>query len=118
MTRDVRRILLLAAESAAGFGLHDAHAIGRQTEQHGQRTVHVVRALHRPVDGHAIVFGHGNHAVGLDVELLLMPGPVLAFDDDVGRRKAIGDRLPLSIAIDLEDSRFDRSGSKSAGCGV
>ena len=91
VTRDVRRIFLLAAESAACLRLYDSDSMGRQTKQHGQRPVHVVRALQRSVDGHAIVLGHGNHAVGLDVELLLVPRAVLAFDHDVGSRKSIGD---------------------------
>ena len=36
--------------------------------------------------------GTRNHAVGLDVELLLMPGPVLAFDDHVRLGEALVDR--------------------------
>ena len=81
MTRQHRRVFFLAAESAAGFRLHDAHALGRQLQQHDQRLVHVVRALQRSVDGHLAVAGHGDHAVGLDVELLLVAGAIFAFDD-------------------------------------
>ena len=83
-----RRVFFLAAEPAAGFGLHDAHAVGRQLQQHDQRLVDVVRALQRSVDGHLAVAGHGDHAVGLDVELFLVAGAVLAFDHDVGLAEA------------------------------
>ncbi len=86
MAGDHRRVLFLAAKTAARFGLDDAHAIAGQAEQHGQRTMHVVRALHRSVhrDAAAIFGGHGDHTVRLDVELLLRPDAVLAFDDRVG----------------------------------
>ena len=43
MAGDHRRVFFLAAEAAAGFGLHDAHAIARQPEQNVKRPVHVVR---------------------------------------------------------------------------
>ena len=108
---DHRRIFFLAAEAAAGLGLHDADLVARQAEQHHQRAVHVVRALHRAVDGDAVaivrhaVAGHGDDAVGLDVELLLVPDPVLAFDDDVGERRSRPSTSPFSIADRLEHRR-------------
>jgi hypothetical protein len=85
-----RRILLLAAEAAAGFRLHDAHAVVREAEQHGQRAMDVVRALHRPVhrDAPPVVGRHGNDPVGLDVELLLGADPVLALDNLVSLGQA------------------------------
>ena len=89
-----RRVFFLAAKPAAGFGLHDAHAIGRQLQQHHQRLVHVVRALQRSVDGHLAVAGHGDHAVGFDVELLLMTGTILTVDHDI-RDSEIRDRSGL-----------------------
>ena len=52
VARQHRRVFFLAAKPAAGFGLDDADAIGRQLQQHHQRLVHVVRALQRSVDRH------------------------------------------------------------------
>jgi hypothetical protein len=81
--RDHRRVLLLAAEAAAGLHLYDAHFLGRQREQAGERLVDVVGALHRAPHGHAVRgIGDGEHAVRLDVELLLRAGLVVPFDDD------------------------------------
>ena len=88
MARDHRRILFLAAEAAAGFGLDDAKLVVGQIEQHLERPMHVVGTLHRPVHRHlAVRPRHRDDAVGLDVELLLEPDAVLAFDDGVGRGK-------------------------------
>ncbi len=82
MGRDMRRVLFLAAEAAARLHLHDAHVVPRQAEQRRQRLVHVVRALQRSPDGDAVRrAGDGDHALRLDVELLLRAGFVLAFDD-------------------------------------
>ena len=82
---DHRRVFFLAAKSAAGLGLDDADLVAGQPEQHRQRPVHVVGALQRAVDGDAAArLGHGDDAVRFDVQLLLMPDPVLALDDDVG----------------------------------
>ena len=87
-----RRVLFLAAEAAAGFGLHDAHFVVGQTEQHLQRAVHVVRTLHRSVHRYGVVRPrHGDDAVGLDVQLLLMTGSILALDDHIGAREAFRD---------------------------
>ena len=88
---DHRRVLLLAAEPAAGLRLHDADLVRRQAQQHRERPVHVVRALQRAVHGDAAVAGHGQHAVRLDVEVLLVAGPVLALDDEVGAPEALVD---------------------------
>ena len=108
-----RRILLLAAEAAAGFRLHDAYAVVGEAEQHGQRAMDVVRALHRSVhrDAPPVVGRHGNDPVGLDVELLLRADPVLAFDDLVGLGQAgveialvDGDRLETDAATPTDRS--------------
>ncbi len=108
-----RRILLLAAEAAAGFRLHDAYAVVGEAEQHGQRAMDVVRALHRSVhrDAPPVVGRHGNDPVGLDVELLLRADPVLAFDDLVGLGQAgveiafvDGDRLETEQATPTDRS--------------
>ena len=88
---DHRRVLFLAAEAAAGLSLHDADFVVGQIEQHFQRAVDVVRTLHRPVHRHAAVFGHGDDAVRLDIELFLMTCPVFAFDDDVRFAKTLVD---------------------------
>ena len=107
---DHRRVLFLAAEAAAGLRLHDADLVARQPEQHHQRAVHVVRALHRSVHGDPVdvvrhaVARHGDDAVRLDVELLLVPDPVLALDDDVGEREAVVD-VPLLDGDRLEHRR-------------
>ena len=82
MPGDDRRILLLAAESSAGLHLHHTDFFRGDVEQTNQRLVDVVGALHRTPDGDAR-FGIGNreHAVRLDVELLLRTRLVLAFHD-------------------------------------
>ena len=95
--------LLFPAEPAAGFHLDDADAILRQIEEPGERVVDVVRALHGAPHGDAVFrAGDGEHAVRLDVELLLRAALVLPFDDD--RRS--GDRrldVTLGYAVALED---------------
>ena len=101
MPGDHRRVLLLAAETAAGLRLHHAHLAFRQAQQCGERAVHVVRALERTHDGHASVGGDGQHPVGLDVEVLLVAGPVLALDHDVRLAEALVD-VALSHADPLE----------------
>ena len=80
---DHRRVLLLAAEAAAGLGLDDAHLVRRETEQDRQRAMNVVRALQRSVQRDAAVLRNRHDAVRLDVELFLMTGAVLALDDHV-----------------------------------
>ena len=85
MTRDHRRVLFLAAESAAGFGLNDADLPVRQSQRDLHGAVHVVRTLHRSVDRdariRAVGIGHGNHPVRLDVKLLLEADAIFAFDN-------------------------------------
>ena len=83
MEGEDRGVLLLAAEAAAGLRLdHLGLRVGQQ-ERAAERLVDVVRALERAVDGHsAVVAGHGDHRVVLDVQLLLVADPVLAFDHE------------------------------------
>jgi hypothetical protein len=94
VSRDHRRILLLAPESAAGLCLDDPHLVAGQPEEHPERPVDVVRALERAVDGDAAVLRHRDDAVRLDVELLLVSGAVFPLDDDVRRGEAAPE-LPL-----------------------
>ena len=51
MQRDDRRVLLLAAEPAAGLGLDDPGLLVVDAEAALERRVDVVRALERAVDG-------------------------------------------------------------------
>ena len=89
-------ILFLAAEAAAGLHLDDADLLVRQVEQRRERFVDVVRALHRAPHRHAVLrIGDGDHAVRLDVELLLRAGLVLAFDDDRRRPRSAVSTSPL-----------------------
>ena len=82
---DHRGIFFLAAESASGFRLDHAHPIFGQAEQRDQRLVDVVGALQRAPDGDAVgVVDLRDHALGLDVELLLRAGLIFAFDDEIG----------------------------------
>ena len=79
------RVLLLAAEAAAGLGLDDADLRDRERERAGEGGMDVVRALQRARDGDAAVRGRdGDHRLGLDVDVLLGPHPVLALDHQVG----------------------------------
>ena len=123
MAREVRRVLFLAAESAAGLGLNHPHAVGRQLQRDRERTMHVVRTLQRPVHGHPALVRHGDDAIGLDVQLLLMPGSILALDDDggVGQAsldRALGDRDRLERTIrtlGIEDRGLRRVINLDAG---
>ena len=97
---DHRRVLLLAAEAAAGLGLDDAHFVRCETEQDGQRAMNVVGTLKRAIQRDATVLGHRDDAVRLDVQLFLMSGAVLALDDHVRLSQTLlegplvdGDRL-------------------------
>ena len=104
VARDHRRILLLAAEAAAGFRLHDANPIAGQPEQDRQRAVNVVRTLHRAVDGDAAAgIRHCDDAVRLDVQLFLEAGPIFALDDHVGGLEPLVE-VPL-LDGDLLESR-------------
>ncbi len=82
MARDHRGVLFLAAEAAAGLGLHDAQmAVG--TQQTAHRLDDVEGTLDRAVDRDAVLLGYGDDAIGLDVDVLLVAGAVGAFDDPV-----------------------------------
>ena len=87
--RHDRGVLLLAAEAAAGLGLdHDRLAVG-QGQRALERGMDVVGALERAVDGDAAVRARDrDHALVLDVQLLLVADPVGALDDQVGARHA------------------------------
>jgi hypothetical protein len=81
VSRDDRGILLLAAEAAAGLHLNNSNLLCWHLEERQERLLDVIRALHRAPDGDAIDrIGDGEHAVRLDVELLLGARLVLAFD--------------------------------------
>ena len=105
MAGNHRRIFLFAAKTSAGFGLDDADPVIRQIEQDLQRPVHVVGTLQRPEHRDAAAGPRdGDDAVWLDVQLLLMAGPVLALDDDVGEAEA-GVEVSLVDGDLLEDAR-------------
>ncbi len=74
------------------------------TQDDGKRTMGVERALDRAVDRHPAIFRNGDHALWLDVDVLLMPGAVRPFDDVVGGREA-----GLDVAF-LDEDRLERGG--------
>ena len=77
MERDDARVLLLAAEPAAGLGLHHDGELVAHAQRALHRLVDVVRALERAVDGDTPVLARdGDHRLVLDVELLLVADPV------------------------------------------
>ena len=89
MDRDDRRVLLLAAEPAAGLGLDDARLDVVEGQCPLHRLVDVVRALQRAVDRQpAVLLGHGDHRVVLDVELLLVTDAVRPLEHDLRLREA------------------------------
>ena len=103
MAGDDRRVFLLAAEAAAGLHLHDANALGRQVEEAGQRAVNVVGTLHRAPHRHAgFGIGDGQHAVGLDVQLLLRAGLVLSLDDLRRAARNAASTSPRDTRYDLK----------------
>ena len=74
----------LSAEPTACLGLNHPDVRMCRSEQALQRLDHVERALHRAaVNRDAAFFRHGDDAIGLDVHVLLVSGPVSSFDDDV-----------------------------------
>ena len=90
------RIILLAAERAAGLGLHHAHFFVGQVEDLDQRLVHVVGALQRTPDGDAALGAPlRDDAVVLNVEMLLRAGAVLAFDNVRGAFPKRNRRCPF-----------------------
>ena len=102
MQGEDRWVFLLASEATARFGLDHPRPIRGQTERLHHGFVHVVGALQRAVDRHATVLGRDrNHGVVLDVELLLVPDPVLAFQDDIGYREP-GLQIPAPDLIACE----------------
>jgi hypothetical protein len=74
--------VLLAAEAAAGDGLDDAGFVQPASQRRGHGLLHVERALHGPVDGGPGPLGDGDHAVRLDVGVLLVGRVVGRLDDD------------------------------------
>ena len=104
MRRDVRRILLFSAESSARLGLHDSNVGHGASQDDGESTMSVVRALDRAIDCHPAIFRDRDHALWLDVDMLLMSGTVGAFDDVVGGRKA-----GLDVAL-LDEDRLELGG--------
>ena len=104
MAGEDRRIFLLAAEPAARFHLHHANALGGQVEQPGERAVNVVGALHRAPHRHTgLRIRDGEHAVRLDVELLLGAGVVLALDRLCAAVRNAESTSPRCDEIALED---------------
>src|SRR6202035_5837451 len=79
------RIFLLAAEPAAGFGLHDADVVFRKAKKTVECFVHVVGALQRAPHRYAVGWiCLRDHALRLDIELLLRAGFVVALDNEIG----------------------------------
>ncbi len=127
MDRGQRRVLLLATEPAAGLLLDDDDAVDRQAERPGERLVHVVRALEGAVDRDpAVLAGHGDHRLRLDVQLLLVPDPVRALDDEIGGLEARGDVAAADLVLrermvrdEWVEDRRERLGAQAdvvAGC--
>ena len=74
-----RRVIFLPSKRAARLGLDHAHFIFFEIEHRKQRLVHVVRALQRtPHRNAALLTPFRDHAVVLDVEVLLRAGTILA----------------------------------------
>ena len=123
MDRDDRRVLLLAAEPAAGLGLDDARADVVEGQGPLHRLVDVVRALQRAVDGQpAVLLGHGDHRVVLDVELLLVPDAVGPLEHDLRLREARfevarGDLVVREdvVAHERVEDRRERLGARGDG---
>ena len=105
--------VFLAAEGAAGLGLDDAALFGREIEDEGEGVDKVEGALHAALDGDGVECSFrgevrfGDHAVGLDVELLLGSGAVLAFEDEVGVLPDLGRGL---AAVLLHEVGFEGVG--------
>ena len=80
---DERRVLLLAAEAAAGDGLRHVDAVVGEAEDPLDPLLDVVGALERALDVRALVVPEGDHPVRLDVDVLLGARFVDAADDDL-----------------------------------
>ena len=108
MAGDQARVFLFAAERSAGLGLENADLFVGKIEGNFKGSVDVERALHGPDNGDAFnvtfkVFSDfGQHAVGLDIKLLLGAGLVLAFDDEIGLREGCVNIAVLEVEV-LED---------------
>ena len=106
MSREPGGEFLLPAEPAAGLGLHHTHVLDRVTQENEERAMDVVRALNRAVDRHAAVLGHGDDALRLDVDVLLVTGPVRSLDHVGG-----GGETRVEIAL-LDEDVFERGGGQ------
>jgi hypothetical protein len=84
MARDHRRVLFLPAEPATGLRLHHPNEFDGGSQKDRERLVDVVRALDRAVNGESPVLGDRDDAVGLDIDVFLVPGLVRPFHDHVG----------------------------------
>ncbi|OQA06879.1 MAG: hypothetical protein BWY66_01642 [bacterium ADurb.Bin374] len=103
VTGEDRGEVLLASEAAAGRGLNDAYLVSLAAENIGNCVVDVEGALHRAVDGHrAFDAGHGDHALGFEVGVLLVWGFVLAFEDVDGFREG-GFEVAVPDDVSAED---------------
>ncbi len=92
---DHRGVFFFAAESAAGFYLDDADAIGGQVEKFQESFVNVVGALERTPDGEPSLRVEGrDHAIIFDVELFLRAGSVFGFDNVGG---VLPDRIDFAL---------------------
>ena len=89
MRGDVRRILLLAAEAAAGGAVDDPYRPRITAGDRSQCVQHVVGTLHRSFDHqHAAGVDMGDHALRLDVHMFLGTGLEATFENDLRRRFA------------------------------
>ena len=125
---DHRGILLLAAEASASLHLDDADALGA-----AGRTVPRARggcSTGHCIEPHTVTpcFGSADrqHAVRLDVELLLRAGLVLTFDDDDGLAANAASTSPLltcsvlkmlSVPQMISRAQAPRRSSATAGSG-
>ena len=92
MSGNHRRIFFLAAKPAARFSLNHANLFFRQTKQLNQSLVHIIWALHRSPNRHAIrSVRNRNRAIVFDVELLLCTRVIFTFDDEVRLRPGFFD---------------------------
>src|SRR5262245_48244002 len=91
MRRDNGRILVFAAETAAGGRLNHNRLLIAQIEKLLDRFVDVVWALHRPHHRQRILPWNGDHSLRFDVKLLLMRHAILAGDYVIGLPEAFVD---------------------------